>query len=52
MESGAMKIVGSQVLHIKLIFALISGSSRTLALCQHAVREKMFFSPLVILGMC
>lgn len=35
----------------KLISALIYGPSSILAVCQHAVQEKMFFPPLNLLGM-
>lgn len=47
-KSGAMK-VGSQVLYIKLISALSSGTSSILALCQHGVQENMFFPPPILL---
>lgn len=49
-KSGAMK-VGSQVSHIKLISARTSGPSSILALWQHAVQEKLFFPPLILLEM-
>lgn len=49
-KSGATK-VESQVLHMKIISALISDCSNILVLCQHVVQENMFFSPLILLGM-
>lgn len=35
----------------QFISALIYGPSSILALCQHAVQEKMFFPLLILLGM-